>query len=149
MRELETTQDIDAPAETVWSMLIDFPSHADWNPFFASIEGTPAVGERLKVVARKPDGGSGMRFSPTVLEVRENELLIWKGRLLVPGIFDGTHSFRLEALENDRTRLHHSERFQGLLVPLLGKLLADTERGFESFNRALAERAEARSVAND
>lgn len=149
MKQLDTTLDIDASAETIWKILIDFPSHAEWNPFFASIEGIAAVGERLKVIARKENGGNGMSFSPTVLAVRENESLIWKGRLLVPGLFDGTHSFRLEALDDNRTRLHHGEQFHGLLVPVLGKVLADTERGFESFNHALAERAQAASVKND
>lgn len=147
MKHLQTTYDIDAPAETVWSILIDFPSHAEWNPFFASIEGSPSVGDQLKVTARKADGGNGMRFSPTVLEVKAGELLRWKGKFLVPGLFDGTHTFRLERLDASRTRLHHGEEFHGILVPLLGKVLADTERGFDDFNRALAERSEAVGVS--
>jgi hypothetical protein len=36
----------------------------------------------------------------------------------------------------------HSETFSGLLVPLLGKTLRDTERGFLAFNEALKQKVE-------
>ncbi len=140
-RHIETTIDIDATPEIVWQDLTDFPSHAEWNPFFASVEGRAEVGARLRVTARKPDGSAGISFKPEVLEAEPGHILRWKGKLLFPGVFDGTHYFRLEPLSDGRTRLHHGEHFSGILVPLMGKVLADTEKGFEAFNSALAERA--------
>ncbi len=70
--------------------------------------------------------------------------LRWKGRLLLPGIFDAEHSFRLTALESGRTLFSHEETFTGFLVPLAfrGALKRGTERGFEAMNRALKHRAE-------
>jgi len=42
-----TDIEIEATPERVWSILLDFPSHPDWNPFVRSIKGVAQVGERL------------------------------------------------------------------------------------------------------
>jgi hypothetical protein len=62
----------------------------------------------------------------------------------MPGLFDGEHGFRLEAIAGG-CRLHHGETFGGILVPLFGRMLDDTERGFAALNGALKERVESRS----
>ncbi len=138
MKRIETAIHIDARPEEVWSVLVDFARHHEWNPFFARIEGRAEVGTRLAVVSRKGDG-EGISFKPTVLRADPGQLLQWKGSLVVPGVFDGTHSFELRPTDGGTT-LVHSEEFGGLLVPLLGRLLRQTEEGFEAFNRALADR---------
>lgn len=144
MKNITTTIEIEATAQRVWDVLVDFPSHERWNPFFASIDGQVIVGEQLRVVARKADQSSGMSFTPTVLEVEPARKLRWKGKLFVKGIFDGEHIFELTEIGDRRTRLTHSENFSGLLIPLMGKLLAETEEGFVAFNKALAVEVEAR-----
>lgn len=83
-----------------------------------------------------------MNFKPTVQVVQPNHLVRWLGRLLVPGLFDGEHSLQLQALDNNHTRFTQSERFTGLLVPLLGSLLNRTQHGFVEMNQALKTRAE-------
>ena len=144
MRTIETTIDIDASPDQVWNVLVDFPSHASWNPFFAALEGDATAGATLRVAARKDDGSEGVVFRPVVLDADPGRRLRWQGKLLVRGLFDGTHDFRLESLDGGRTRLHHSEEFRGLLVPLCGRILRDTEIGFRDFNQALADRVEGR-----
>jgi hypothetical protein len=68
--------------------------------------------------------------------------LRWKGKLLLPGIFDGEHSFRLEP-SGDRTRFVHGEKFSGLLVALMGaSSFKQIERGFRDMNEAIKKRAE-------
>lgn len=148
MRTIETTIDIDADPAQVWSTLIDFPSHADWNPFFASITGEPTVGQQLRVTARSEDGSPGLVFKPTVLVAEPGRLLRWRGRLFLPRLFDGTHEFHLEPLAGGRTRLIHREEFQGVLVPFLGGVLRDTNAGFERFNQALADEVTRRLADN-
>jgi hypothetical protein len=138
MKTLNTTIEIDAPPAEVWAVLTDFPAHAVWNPFFASISGRAEVGQTLTVVARKGEG-AGMTFRPTV-EVADGSTLRWLGKIGPGGIFNGQHEFALTALAGGRTRLDHSERFTGVLVPFLGKMLAQTHAGFLEFNRALASR---------
>jgi len=143
MKTITTTHEIDATPEQVWDVLLDFPSHERWNPFFSRVEGDAVVGQSITITARKGDG-DGMSFTPTILEAQPGKILRWKGKLLVPGIFDGEHIFRLEELAGGRTLLHHSENFGGILIPLMGKVLADTEQGFNKLNVALAEEVAAR-----
>src|SRR5690348_14839623 len=79
---------------------------------------------------------------PTALTATRNRELRWRGRLIVRGLFDGEHAFRVED-RGHTCRLHHSERFSGVLVPLFGSSLLDaTRQGFEAMNVALKARAE-------
>ncbi len=138
MKVLHTTVEIDAPRAEVWGVITDFPAHAEWNPFFASIDGEASVGEVLTVVARKGEG-TGMTFRPTVL-VADGSTLRWLGKIPPGGLFNGQHEFKLTELPDGRTRLDHSERFTGILIPFMGKMLKETEAGFVAFNEALADR---------
>jgi hypothetical protein len=143
MKELHSEIEIGAPAERVWRLLTDFASYPEWNPFIRSISGQPTTGERLEVRI-EPPGGRGMTFKPKVLNAEDNRELRWLGHLLVPGLFDGEHSFAIQMLDEHRVRFVQREAFRGLLVPLFARSLGNnTQRGFEQMNRALKERAEA------
>jgi hypothetical protein len=141
VKTIEVVTDIDARPETVWAELTAFSAYAAWNPFITSFEGEPAVGSRVEVRIAPP-GGRPMTFRPTITVVEEGERLEWLGRLLLPGIFDGRHSFHLEALEPGGTRVTQAEEFSGFLVPLTGKTLDKTRAGFEAMNEALRLRVE-------
>ena len=142
MKRLDTQIEIDAPAKLVWEVLTDFASYPQWNPFIRHISGRLAPGERLQA-RLEPPGGLAMTFKPKVLMAEPNRELRWLGHLLVPGVFDGEHSFTIEPLEENRVRFHQREAFKGLLVPLFARSLEiNTQQGFEEMNRALKERAE-------
>lgn len=140
--ELRTEIEIDAPPATVWAILSDLSAYPDWNPFITSSDGTLAVGEQL-VNRLEPPGGRPLTFKPTVTAFTPGRSLEWLGRLVLPGLFDGRH--RLEVVPHgDRTRLLHTERFTGALVPLMRRSLdTRTLAGFEAMNTALKARAEA------
>ena len=143
MRELHTEIEIEAPAERVWGLLTDFASYPLWNPFIRQISGKPTRGERLQARI-EPPGGQGMTFKPKVLKAEANRELRWLGHLLLPGLFDGEHSFTIQPLEENRVRFVQREAFKGLLVPLLPRsLYNNTQCGFEKMNRDLKERTEA------
>jgi hypothetical protein len=142
MHHLETQIEIEASVEQVWALLIDFPSYPRWNPFVRSIEGTLEVGQSLKVFIQPP-GASGMRFRPTVLGLQPNRELRWKGKLFLPGLFDGEHYFKLEARPGGGTTFHQGETFSGLLVPLCRRSLdGATKQGFVAMNEAVKREAE-------
>ncbi len=142
MKEVHTEIEIDAPAGRVWRVLTDFAAYPEWNPFVRRGEGEVRVGARLHVTIQPP-GGKGMSFRPTVLVVDPDRELRWLGHLWIPGLFDGEHSFVIEPLGEGRVRFIQRERFGGLLVPLLSKMLdVETRRGFEEMNRALKMRSE-------
>ena len=143
--QIQTQIDIDAPTGRVWSVLTDFESHPDWNPFIRDIRGEVREGARLHV-RLGPPGKKPMTFKPVVTRVEPGRALAWLGTLFAPLVFAGEHTFRLEPLGSDRTRFHHGESFRGVLVPLLRKSLdSDTRRGFETMNEAL--RAESERLA--
>jgi hypothetical protein len=142
MKQLHTQIEIYASDKRVWELLTDFASYPQWNPFIRHISGRLAPGERLRA-RLEPPGGRAMTFKPRVLRAEANRELRWLGYLLVPGIFDGEHSFTIESLEENRVQFVQREAFNGLLVPLFARSLGtNTQQGFEEMNRALKERAE-------
>jgi hypothetical protein len=138
MRTITVTTEIAAPAEAVWAQLVDTAAYGTWNPFITSLTGALEVGSKL-AVRIAPPGGKPMTFRPTVTEVSEGRRLEWLGRLVLPGVFDGRHSFTLEPVAGG-TRLTQAETFTGILVPLVGATLAKTEEGFRAMNEALRGR---------
>ncbi len=142
MKQIDTAVEIDASPAVVWAVIADVAAYPAWNPFIKVIEGTLRVGERLTIRV-VPPGQKGMTFRPRVLVAEPERELRWKGRLMVPGLFDGEHSFRIEPVAGG-VRFHHAERFTGLLPPLMPAASFDAIRaGFEAMNGALKRRAEA------
>jgi hypothetical protein len=141
-REIE----IDAPPAAVWSVLTDTASYAEWNPFVLQLEGDLHAGATLSVRIAPPDARP-MSFKPTVLAAEPERELRWLGRFVVRGLFDGEHSFRIEALPGGRSRFVQAERFNGLLVGVFSSTLDKTELGFEAMNAALKSRAEGLATA--
>jgi hypothetical protein len=141
MRELKTEIEFEGTPREVWDVLTDLPAYGAWNPFIKSIGGEPRTGARLEV-RMEPEGERAMTFRPTVLRVEPGREFKWLGHLLVPGIFDGEHRWLIEEIEPGRVRFTQSERFGGILVPLLWKKLRDggTAKGFRAMNEALAAR---------
>lgn len=128
---------VNASAEDVWATLTDLASYSGWNPFITNACGTVAVGERLNLTIQPP-GARVMAFRPWVTAVEEHRYLEWLGRLAMPGVFDGRHSFQLTPMGVSRTLVQQSETFTGTLVPFTGNLLARTQAGFVAMNEALA-----------
>ena len=138
---ISTAVEIDAPPARVWHVLVDLPAYREWNPFIVEASGTVAAGEALSLRMALP-GRAPMAIAPRLLVVEPERELRWKGRLLVPGLFDGEHSFVLTPLDTGRTRLDHCERFAGLLLPVARSMVYEgTLQAFHSLNAALAERA--------
>jgi hypothetical protein len=147
MRTVEHAIHIQAPPTTIWQILTATDQYADWNPFMTRLYGRLVVGERLTVTIRP--GKHSMTFRPTVLAVEEVALIRWRGRLGVPGIFDGEHELRLEATADGGTRFVQRETFTGLLVPMIRRVLDDTQTGFAAMNAALKDCAMSRTMGAD
>lgn len=131
--KIHTHLDIPAPAEEIWNCLIDFPQYPRWSRFIQKIQGQAAPQAQLVVDL------DGMRFKPKVKDYEPTRHFSWLGHLLIPGIFDGAHHFKLEALQGGGTRFVHYEQFSGLMLPFLKKKLArEMVSHFDAFNQALA-----------
>ena len=139
---LETKVDIQAPPSEVWKHLTHFEAYPKWNSFIKKIEGKLEKGAKLRVTIQACESDP-MEFTPKVLKVENEREFRWKGRVLMPGIFDGEHSFRIERLPGGASRLIQAEKFSGILVPFFkGMLKSKTRCGFEAMNKALKSRSE-------
>lgn len=147
MDEIVTEIEIDAPPSTVWRVLTDFESYPEWTPVM-EINGELTEGEQLEVTMAY-ENMRPMTFRPTVLIADELTEFRWKGRLFVPGLYDGEHRFVLTALDDGgRTRLTHAETFRGLLVGFINRRIGDdVESGFNQLNEALKQQAKKQTAS--
>jgi hypothetical protein len=145
---IATSIEIDATPARVWEVLVDLPAYREWNPFIVEAAGELAVGETLSLRMALP-GWEPLTIEPRLLVVAPERELRWRGRLVVPGLFDGEHAFVLTPLPGERTRLDHTESFGGLLLPLAKRLIHDaTAESFRALDAALAERAAGGAVVS-
>lgn len=142
---VETSVDIAAPPHIVWQVLTEFTRYPDWNPHF-QIAGVAQKGERLHVNARMVNSSRAMRFAPRVLTA-DGQQLRWRGRFILPGLFDGEHYFQIVEIAPGQVRFDHGEKFSGLFLPFArSRILPNTRSTFDAINAALKARAEQRAV---
>lgn len=141
MKTIQTEIIIDADISKVWNVLMDFENHPKWNPFIKSISGEKKVGNTLTVSIKPPDG-NGMTFKPRILILEQYREFRWKGKLLIKGIFDGEHFFKMESQDSGKTKFIHGEKFSGFLVSVMGKMLDKTKYGFELMNESIKKECE-------
>ena len=147
MRELHTEINIYASPGTVWSVLLDFESNPQWNPFITRITGSPEAGARLECRPRLPGRRKPIVFRPRVSRLVPEQTFAWAGHLLIPGLADAEHFFEIFPLEGpperEGVRLVHRQEYRGPLVPVLWPFFHEKTRlGFQQMNEALKDRAE-------
>jgi len=142
MYKIHTEIIIRSKPERIWDILLDFKNYPAWNPFLISIQGQALQRAMLSVVM-KPRNSGKMAFKPKVLIVENMKELRWLGRLVLPGLFDGEHILSLRQANPEETIFVQEENFNGILVPLLKKMLEqNTKPAFEEMNIALKKLAE-------
>jgi len=134
---MKATVDINAPPDAVWDVVSDLEHYHCWNPFFVRAAGKVEPGSELQLTMQ-PVGKSAQSFSPEVLEVAKGRRVVWRGRLVMPGLFDGRHTLAVEPLGANRSRFTQDESFSGVLVPFAG--FEPYRAGWERMNAALKAR---------
>ncbi len=138
MKEVVTEIQINASPEKVWQVFLANEQWSAWNPFITKSTGVIKVGAKI-TNTMEMKGQKPMTFSPTVLKADEARELRWLGRLLLPGIFDGEHYFKLEAKDGG-TKFTQGEVFRGILIGMLN--MEDVKASFGELNEALKKRVE-------
>jgi hypothetical protein len=141
MKEIYSEIEINAPTKVVWDIITDFDHYPQWNPFIQEISGDQTIGAQIEVFI-KPPNSNGIKFKPKILSYKPEKELRWLGALWIPKLFDGEHSLIIEEMGENKILFIQKEKFTGLLVPLVSRMLNDTESGFQMMNRALKREAE-------
>ena len=135
-RDIVTQVAIAAPPSRVWAVLTDTAAYPEWNTQTA-LSGELTPGSVIE--NRVGQGREQLVFHPTVLVARPGQELRWRGRVLVPRLFDAEHYFLLRP-QGAATILTQGERLRGVALWFLD--LAGLAPGFEAVNVALKARAE-------
>lgn len=139
MKEYVTTATIDASPETVWSILTNAGEYRDWNPEIVAIDGTIALGARIKAHVRLGDGA--VRTVPQRIAVLDApRRMEWVGGLPL-GLFVGRRTFTVTpSATGTEFKLHL--HMSGPLSSLILKSVGDRQPEVDSFSAALKRRAE-------
>jgi hypothetical protein len=141
MKELYTEIEIQASPEKVWQVLTDLAQYPDWNPFIHEAIGKAKVGEKVDITVRS--GSKEMTLHCQVIKVEPNQELSWKYHVILPALFSGVHTFRIEPMGANRVRFTDREEFRGWLVPLQASDIdTNSRKGFEKMDEALKARSE-------
>ncbi len=128
--------------EKIWGILTNFKEYEKWNPFMIKIIGEPKLGAKIEVQIQTIKGKK-RTYYPIITKFEINKELRWKGRSILPGIFDGERIFIIEKSELNKVSFLHEEIFKGLGVRMIGnKLDEDLSESFNGMNKALKARAE-------
>jgi len=139
LKEIRSEVEVDAPADRVWGVLVDFQNYGSWNPFIYEVSGELKLGKKIRISLRTPSGKE-RTYEPVITKVESGRELRWVGKSV---LLAGEHVFSLETLKSGPTLFVQREVFKGLLASFFGE---DTDKdiaaGFEQMNRALKRKAE-------
>ncbi len=136
MKSIQTEIIINAPAEKVWTALTTFTLYEEWNPLISVVMGKASAGERLRVKV-KLAGLPEISFDATVSSCVFPLRLGWEA-IFLKGVFEASHSFTIEKLDDRMSRFIHAEEFSGILsAPVLFLLKARFCEGYRLMNEAL------------
>jgi hypothetical protein len=141
--EVAASCEIEAPRDYVWSVLSDFRTYPDWNPFTPGVEGELAVGQAVTLDVRF-EGKKARRQVEWVNRVEPGSVIYWGVRYGSRKLLAANRAQELTELSPTRTRYYTVDRFSGVLVPLVFALYGDLmRRGFEGVATGLKRYCEA------
>jgi hypothetical protein len=138
MKEFKASIRINAPASQVWSVLTKVAAWPEWDPNCDKVEGSVALGAKLKVFTKLSPGRA---FPIKVSELTPNERMIWSGGMPL-GLFKGVRTYSLTSRPDGSTDFTMHEVFSGPLLALIGKTIPDMTVAFQQFVAGLKKRTE-------
>lgn len=137
MKEYGASTVINAPPQTIWTLLTDAASFRQWDPNVESIEGTIAKGEKVTVHTTLSDRA----FPVTVSVFDPPQRMTWSSGMPL-GLFKGERTFTLTPQDDGTTRYDVREQFTGLLLSLIGRSIPDLTESFQQHAEGLKAAAE-------
>lgn len=135
---------IDAPPDVVWSVLADTVNYGNWASFLVGIKGEIKDGSKITVDFKLDPSKEKLTTLDHTITVVDGMKFYWAER--GPGGIRDNHHFRIEPLDEGRTRFVQSDEIMGGVTFLMGGRLAKMYvDGYQAFNRGLKAEAERRA----
>ena len=105
---------IDASAEKVWKVLVDFGRYGEWNPFCVAAEGTLALGEPLKMTLKNYlEPGGFFDNTEFFCAIDAPTLISWEAPWVDEWPYPARRDQIIEPLSTDQCRYHSTDAFLG------------------------------------
>ncbi len=140
MKSFEATTMIQASPEMIWQILTDAKGYPKWDPNMVRLEGTVALGQKIKAYTTL-DPGRAFPAKVTVFE--PGRQMVWTSGLPL-GLFKGERTFMITPHGDGSVTVKAQEVFTGMLMPLFGRAIPDLTQTFRDFVAGLKQEAESR-----
>ncbi|MES2171411.1 MAG: SRPBCC domain-containing protein [Actinomycetota bacterium] len=137
MLAFESTSTISASPDAVWAVLVDGAAWPAWDSGVASVDGTVALGSRLKIQSKVAPGRT---FPVKVTTFAAPNSLVFTGGMPF-GLFTGVRTYTLTP-KGTSTVFTMREEYTGPLSGSIGKSIPDLNPSFVQFANGLKARVE-------
>jgi len=128
---------IRASADRIWRLLTDAPRFPEWNSTVTRIDGAIAPGATLKL---EVPSAPGRVFKPKVTAFEPGRSMVWSDGFAP--MFKGVRTYTLTPGKDGTTVFSMTERFSGLMLPMIKGSLPDFRPIFETYANDLKRAAE-------
>jgi hypothetical protein len=127
---------IQSPPARVWMLLTDATDFHRWNSTVTAIDGEIRDGQRIRIHVP----GTTRTFTPHISNVAPDTRMTWSGGFAP--LFKGVRTFELTPQPGGSTAFVMQERFSGLMLPIVGRMMPDMGPVFERYAADLKRAAE-------
>ncbi|WEJ69991.1 SRPBCC domain-containing protein [Pseudomonas sp. PSE14] len=137
--------EIAAPAELVWSILVDLPSYPQWNPYTVKVESSLRLGEPVNLFLPDPTRpGELLHVVEYLADFEPHRLLAWEMIASADNPDAARREQIIESTGPNSCRYQTTDQFLG---PTADQVMANhgpwVKQGFDAVALAVKARAEA------
>ena len=138
--ECSVSCNISATPAKVWKILTDAASFTAWNSTLTKMEGKIALGETVELEAKSAPGRT---FKLKITSLNPGNNMTWEDGFAP--MFKGRRTFALTGGSSGDTVFTMTEKFWGLMLPMIKSSLPDFVPIFEQYAADLKQEAEKKS----
>jgi len=131
-RTTTISEEINADASIVWSLLTNSADFARWNSTVVSLEGDIQKGEKIRLVSTLDPSRT---FKLKVKEIVPEQKLVWGDAL-------GERTYTLEKRNGSKVLFTMTEKIGGPIFPLFASKIPSFDESFEQFVKDLKKESE-------